>query len=290
MGRNKRISCWKCFKVMRSDHLKTHMKQHEDGKFENESSCALSLRTSKTSLDNESIISYVSASTEVSSTKEEELRRILKRDDEEYKYKLAQGKILYQSMYDMDIAEESLRPEFKEMLELYRKQREYMNINQVILRPWQQSLLEYMKPSDREIIWVIGKKGNEGKTWFQKYMESKYGWSKIICGINLKMKGGSICQLLRKRSLLTTDVFLFDVGKAKTEEGINYDVLESIKNGWITADKYNSEQFRCHTPNTVVVFSNEKPDIKEAVKDRWKILQIKGDDLIDISQRCTNKM
>ena len=275
---------------MRSDHLKTHMKQHEDGKFENESSCALSLRTSKTSLDNESIISYISASTEVSSTKEEELRRILIRDDEEYKYKLAQGKILYQSMYDMDIAEESLRPEFKEMLDLYRKQREYMNINQVILRPWQQSLLEHMKPSDREIIWVIGKKGNEGKTWFQKYMESKYGWSKIICGINLKMKGGSICQLLRKRSLLTTDVFLFDVGKAKTEEGINYDVLESIKNGWITADKYNSEQFRCHTPNTVVVFSNEKPDIKEAVKDRWKILQIKGDDLIDISQRYTNKM
>ena len=290
MGRHKRISCLKCFKVMRSDHLKTHMKQHEDGKFENESSCALSLRTSKTSLDNESIISSVSASTEVSSTKEEELRRILQRDDEEYKYKLAQGKILYQSMYDMDIAEESLRPEFKEMLDLYRKQREYMNINQVILRPWQQSLLEHMKPSDREIIWVIGKKGNEGKTWFQKYMESKYGWSKIICGINLKMKGGSICQLLRKRSLLTTDIFLFDVGKAKTEEGINYDVLESIKNGWITADKYNSEQFRCHTPNTVVVFSNEKPDIKEAVKDRWKILQIKGGDLIDISQRCTNKM
>ena len=226
----------------------------------------------------------------MSTTKEEQLSRILKRDDEEYKYKLAQGKILYQSMYDMDIAEESLRPEFKEMLDLYRKQREYMNINQVILRPWQQSLLEYMKPSDREIIWVIGKKGNEGKTWFQKYMESKYGWSKIICDINLKMKGGSICQLLRKRSLMTTDIFLFDVGKAKTEEGINYDVLESIKNGWITADKYNSEQFRCHTPNTVVVFSNEKPDIKEAVKDRWKILQIKGDDLIDISQRYTNKM
>ena len=89
---------------------------------------------------------------------------------------------------------------------------------------------------------------------------------------------------------MTTDIFLFDVGKAKTDEGINYDVLESIKNGWITADKYNSEQFRCHTPNTVVVFSNEKPNIKEAVKDRWRILQIKDDDLIDISKRYTNKM
>ena len=175
MGRNKRVTCQKCFRVMRSDNLKTHMKQHEDGKFENESFCASSLSISKISLDNESMISSVSTSYEVSSTKEEELRKILKRDDEEYKYKLAQGKILFQSMYDMGIAEESLRPEFKEMLDLYRKQREYMNINQVILRPWQQSLLEHMKPSDREIIWVIGKKGNEGKTWFQKYMESKYG-------------------------------------------------------------------------------------------------------------------
>ena len=62
------------------------------------------------------------------------------------------------------------------------------------------------------------------------------------------------------------------------------------KNGWITADKYNSEQFRCHTPNIVVVFSNEESDIKEAVKDRWRILQIKEDDLIDISKRYTNKM
>ena len=67
--------------------------------------------------------------------------------------------------------------------------------------------------------------------------------------------------------------------------GTKSSTLNLIKNGWITADKYNSQQFRCHTPNTVVVFSNEKPDIKEAVKDRWRILQIKDDDLIDISKQ-----
>ena len=165
---------------MRRDYLKTHMKQHEDGKFESESFCALSLRTSKTSLDNESIISSISTSYEVSSTKEEELRKILKRDDEEYKYKLAQGKILFQSMYDMGIAEESLRPEFKEMLDLYRKQREYMNINQVILRPWQQSLLEHMKPRDREIIWVIGKKYRNAE--YRTAAFSKLGGPNFLLG------------------------------------------------------------------------------------------------------------
>ena len=67
------------------------MKQHEDGKFEKESFYASSFSTSKTSVDNESILCSASASYEVSSIKEEELRKILKRDDEEYKYKLAQG-------------------------------------------------------------------------------------------------------------------------------------------------------------------------------------------------------
>ena len=42
------------------------------------------------------------------------------------------------------------------------------NLCNVELRPWQQQLMENLStPSDREIIWIIGRKGNEGKTWFQ---------------------------------------------------------------------------------------------------------------------------
>ena len=33
-----------------------------------------------------------------------------------------------------------------------------------------ESLLQYLKPSDREIIWVQGAKCEEGKTWFQIYL------------------------------------------------------------------------------------------------------------------------
>ena len=49
MGRNKTITCRKCFRVMRSDNLKTHMKQHEKEKFENET--FYSTASSTTSLD-----------------------------------------------------------------------------------------------------------------------------------------------------------------------------------------------------------------------------------------------
>ena len=46
---------------------------------------------------------------------------------------------------------------------------------EVILKPWQEKLVERMKPSEREIIWVIGPTGNEGKTRFQNYLEDING-------------------------------------------------------------------------------------------------------------------
>ena len=80
---------------------------------------------------------------------------------------------------------------------------------------------------------------------------------------------------------MTTDIFLFDVGKAQTDDGVNYELLEKIKNGRILASKFDSKELKFHTPNTVVVFSNEKPDVKQLSKDRWKIFYIKDDDLVD---------
>ena len=37
---------------------------------------------------------------------------------------------------------------------------------EVILKQWQEKLVELIKPSEREIIWIVGSVGNEGKTWF----------------------------------------------------------------------------------------------------------------------------
>ena len=287
MGRNFKVTCPKCFRIMRKDYLKTHMKQHQDGKYEQESFCRTSLSWSRTSLDAESDFSSVSTSNsyEVSSMEREEMIKRLKKDDEEYKYKLERGKLLYDKVNHHGIQEESLCQEYKELLDIYRKQRKNIDVENVILRQWQESLLEYMQPNDREIIWVIGKNGNEGKSWFQEFMESKFGWHKVICGMDIKMKKGSICHALRKRSLMSTNVFLFDVGKSKTFDEINYEVLEKIKNGRVVADKYNTEELKFHTPNIDVVFSNEKPDTKQLSDDRWKIFQIKNDDLVDVTKK-----
>ena len=262
MVKNKKVVCDKCMRVMRQDNLKRHMRQHDSEKFEH------SICSSNNSLNKEcetgsefsSISSYGAWNP---SLNRENIIKTLEIDAAEYKNKLELGRILYEEAKEREIPEESLRREYKDAKELYIKHKRNIDLENVILRPWQKSLLQFIKPTNRDVIWVIGKKGNEGKTWFQDYMESKFGWSKVIAGMDIKLKKSSICHALTKRSLMTTDIFLFDVGKAQTDDGVNYELLEKIKNGRILASKFDSKELKFHTPNTVVVFSNEKPDVKQ---------------------------
>ena len=277
---------------MRSDNLNRHMKLHEK-------LCEDSLNSiysSRESLGKDAESEFSSSETdwEAPVQKEIPLERegIIKRiklDAAEYKDKLKLGKIIYEEIEEHEIPEESLRREYKEAKELYIKHKKNIDLDNVILRLWQKALLEYIKPSTREVIWVIGKQGNEGKSWFQEYMESKFGWGKVICGMDIKMKKGSICHVLSKRCLMTIDTFLFDVGKANTDDRVNYELLEKIKNGRTVAGKFDSKELKFKTPNTVVVFSNEKPDVRELSKDRWKIFRIRDDDLIDVTDIYVEK-
>jgi hypothetical protein len=195
--------------------------------------------------------------------------------------KNGKGEKMYEFVKEYDIDEKSLPKKMTELLEIYKEQKQNVDVENVILKSWQESLLNYMKPSDREIIWVQGRKCGEGKSWFQGYIESKYGYEHVVAELDLKLRKSSICHVLRKRRLATTDIFLFDVGKAKTFDGVNYGVLEKIKNGRILASKFDSVELKLRTPNRVVVFSNYRPDVNQLARDRWKIFFIENGDLVE---------
>ena len=66
MGNNKKITCRKCFRVMRKDNLKRHMERHENENYQNEMICSSSIATSRTSLqevETESNFSSISTNT-----------------------------------------------------------------------------------------------------------------------------------------------------------------------------------------------------------------------------------
>ena len=56
--------------------------------------------------------------------------------------------------------------------------------------------------------------------------------------------------------------------KADTKYGINYEILEKIKDVKAITSKYDSKELKFCTPNVVVVFSNKGQEFKPFSRDR----------------------
>ena len=111
---------------------------------------------------------------EENENKDKELKEHLIKIENKYQEKLVQGKKIYKMLGEGVVSYQALPREMKEDVDLYMEnQADFRDVGNVELKPWQESLLEYVKqPCDREIFWIIGKEGNEGKNWFQKYVKS----------------------------------------------------------------------------------------------------------------------
>ena len=154
---------------------------------------------------------------------------------------------------------------------------------QVELRPWQQELMDMIAiPTEREVIWVQGIRGNEGKSWFQDYLAVFYGHARVV-RLDLKMKTSNVIHVLTKRPLSSTNIFLFNEPRAINNEICNYSILESIKDGIAVASKYNNDFVQFKVPNVVVAFSNKQPKMKQLSRDRWRVLRITKKGLNDIT-------
>ena len=269
--------CKVCYREMRSDVLPRHMKQHS---MRNESSPVTNISVT----NNYNTISGVSTERkdEENENKDEELKKYLIKIENEYQEKLVQGKKIYKMLGEGVVSYQALPREMKEDVDHYMEnQADFRDVGNVELKPWQESLLEYVQqPCDREIFWIIGKEGNEGKNWFQKYVKSWLGARRVVTGIDIKANNASIFQALRKCPIATADIFLFNIGKSmKQFDKINYDALEQMKDGEPFASRYNSQLLKIRVPNVVMVFSNSPPDVNELAKVRFRVFNINNNEL-----------
>ena len=277
MVRNKQVVCPVCYREMRSDVLKRHMKQHSK---RNESVPATNILVT----NNPSTVSTSDPRkrlNEESESNTEELRKQLIMLGNEYQRKLTLGKDIYKMIGEGIAPYQALPNDMKDALDTYMEhQEDFTDVGNVELKPWQNELMKYIEPHDREIIWVVGKDGNEGKSWFQKYVKSVFGTRRVVSGIDIKSNSASIFQALRKCSIVTADIFLFNIGKSMNKfDQINYDALEKMKDGEAFASKYNSQQLKIRVPNVVMVFSNSPPDFKELAKVRFRVFNINNNQL-----------
>lgn len=142
------------------------------------------------------------------------------------------------------------------------------------LRPWQQQLLDTIENhtrNDRVIHWIYDEAGNNGKTVLSHHL--------IATQKYIKLKNGKTADIAM---LWNGEDVIFDLSRTQSD-GINYDVIEQIKDGYVVSPKYQSTVKHYKKPR-MVIMANFPPNIKSMSSDRWQIYTIRQNNLIDITK------
>ena len=274
-NRNKMVRCKICAKSIRSDVVTRHNRTHKDVMSTEESREELQAHhvTDLRCQEKQQEVCQegvpLDLCTDVVSSSPVALADIdfkdfLLHNARVYRESIGIGRQVADILNEGVVPEESLPKEYKDALDLYRMQKPQINLKTVQLREWQQQLLDKLKRSKRQVIWVTGSSGNEGKSWFQGYLETSLGYDHVV-RLDICDKSSNIFCALARRPLQTTDIFVFNHARSQ-DNPVNYNILEHIKDGCAPA----SQVIKFKTPNMVIVFSNHPPDRSRLSKDRWR--------------------
>ena len=259
MGRNKYIQCSTCLKSIRSDNMKFHM-HSKDVKYKM-NICPICKKLM--------ILTNLARHMKIHAKQSKAVWiNEIKTDQVKNKECLEKGLFITEYIKEQNIDANILRREYREAMKTKLPPPQV----EVILRPWQERLVEVMKPSEREIIWIVDPAGNEGKSWFQKYLKDIHGLR--VFDANIRRSSKCILHILSKEIVSLIDIFLFNVPRSFNMDEFPYEMLEELKDGKAESIKYNSIKLQVNIPNTVLVFSNENPDKERMSKDRWIIYLI----------------
>lgn len=134
---------------------------------------------------------------------------------------------------------------------------------------WQKDVEEIIKSEivdKRSIYWIFEENGNTGKSELTKSICFHYG-----CLLLNKAKNDDIMHAAYNYEGELNNVII-DIPRIVGNR-INYESVESLKNGVIINNKYETGQKLIASP-TIIVFSNEMPVLSGLSLDRWKVFKI----------------
>lgn len=146
-----------------------------------------------------------------------------------------------------------------------------------VWKPWQQCILDLLadEPDSRTIVWVFEPTGNVGKSYIAKFLS---------CEPTTIISSGKATDIFNQvRSTIVAGhrpkTVICDIPRV-AKDFVSYQALESLKNGLLYSGKY--EGGKCVFPHPhVVCFANSMPDTSKMSADRWRIHEIKDDELFE---------
>ncbi|CAI9733846.1 Hypothetical predicted protein [Octopus vulgaris] len=153
-----------------------------------------------------------------------------------------------------------------------------MEYENVVWQRWQFRLIQELKkkPDPRKIIWYCDPVGNSGKAYLSRYLQTIDG---------IRFENGRSVDIKYKYD--GRRIVVFDYTRSQKDH-INYDVIESIKNGLICSTKYVPVTKTFPIPH-VVVFANFEPDRSKMSADRWDIRFLTTEDYQKIYENIDNE-
>jgi len=133
---------------------------------------------------------------------------------------------------------------------------------------WQSELeLRLLDPGDdRTIDFVVDPEGGKGKSWFCRYMATKYPEEVQILGVTKKE---DLAFMIDE----SKSIFLFNVSRNQMEY-LSYPLMEAMKDKLVIVGKYASRLKTWDTNIHVVVLGNEPPDYTKLTPDRYNTINL----------------
>lgn len=132
------------------------------------------------------------------------------------------------------------------------------------LRQWQSNLNGrlLLPPNDRETIFVVDPKGNQGKSWFVRHSCDLHDDAQIT----VPGRKADMASVVHE----DTKVFFFDHPRSKQGEFAQCNFLEELMNGCVFSPKCES-RVNCLAVPHVVVMMNEHPDFTKMTEDKHSV-------------------
>lgn len=150
----------------------------------------------------------------------------------------------------------------------------------VVWKDWQQAVIDDIdkKPNNRTINWVYDSEGNSGKSFLCKYLALTH---------NVVLANGKIADIFNQvMTMLDKEkkvprIILIDIPRSNLEY-VTYSAIEKLKDGCFYSGKYEGGKVIIPSPH-IFCFANELPIFSKMSKDRWNVLDINPEILIDTS-------
>lgn len=154
-------------------------------------------------------------------------------------------------------------------------------ISKEILYSWQSELLNWIsiEATDRKIIWYYDLKGSCGKTSFAKYLCVNNG--------AIYFNNGKTSDIAYVACENPSNIYIFDLPRS-CENRINYEIIESIKNGIFLSPKYESKMCIRNSPH-VIIFANFLPEFHKLSEDRWDVRLLVVDSMKNVPPDITSR-